>query len=186
MKDYIHFFLNDIPNFNCSQGGGPSYLHSVKFFDDAKNESLPIKASHFMTYHIPLKHSADFTKALRNARIIAENIEESLNKDPKVGANSKVRVFPYSFFYVFYEQYAHIAKDAVKNLFPAFGTIIGVTLIFLEWNLPASLVVAGTVGSIVVNLSGVMYLFDISFNAISLVNLVMVSNRYYFISFALI
>lgn len=127
-----------------------------------------------MTYHVPLQHSNDFTKALKNARVVADFIKERINSlaHPK----NPVNVFPYSFFYVFYEQYLTIWRDALINIFAALFAIFFVTFLFLSFNLVASLVIVMTIVSIIIHMFGAMYLMDISFNAVSLVNLVMVSH----------
>ena len=50
-----------------------------------------------------------------------------------------------------------------------------VTFLLLGFNISIALIVTFTVALIIVNLLGLMYIWDISLNAISLVNLVMVS-----------
>jgi len=59
-----------------------------------------------MTYHTVLKTSHDYTAALKSARKIAKNISNVVGAD----------VFPYSVFYVFYEQYLTIVTDTWENL----------------------------------------------------------------------
>lgn len=125
-----------------------------------------------MTYHVPLQHSKDFTKALKNARVVAENIKKSLNDI--VHPKTPVNVFPFSFFYVFYEQYLTIWRDSIINIVAALLAIFLVTFVFLSFNVIAALVIVFTIISIVIHMLGVMYLANISLNAVSLVNLVMV------------
>lgn len=131
-------------------------------------------ASYFMTYHTPLATSYDFTKALKNARIISTRIEDTLNMYLPNSDNSKAQVFPYSFFYVFYEQYLTIWSQAVTSMLAALGAIFFVTLVFFAFNVVASAVIVYVIASITINLLGLMYLWDISFCAVSLVNIVMV------------
>jgi len=66
-------------------------------------------ASYFMSYHTILKTSDDYVAALKSAREIADNITKTIG-------NPDVKVFPYSVFYVFYEQYLTIVKDSWQNL----------------------------------------------------------------------
>ncbi|KAI2808888.1 NPC intracellular cholesterol transporter 1 [Blomia tropicalis] len=168
-QPYFNDFLHDIPNVICGKGGGPNYLHAINIPN--WNATNPIIASYFMTYHVPLANSNDFTKALKNARVVANNIKKNLNSIAH--PEKDVNVFPYSFFYVFYEQYLTIWRDALINLVAAIIAIFIVSLIFFSFNLIASLVLVFTIISIIVHLFGVMYLANISFNAVSLVNLVM-------------
>ena len=78
----------------------------LKLPDFAGAVMICFSASSFMTYHTVLKTSNDYTEALKSARKIAKNITNA------VGAE----VFPYSVFYVFYEQYLTIVKDTWVNL----------------------------------------------------------------------
>ncbi|CAG2112629.1 unnamed protein product [Medioppia subpectinata] len=79
----------------------------------------------------------------------------------------------YSVFYVFYEQYLTTWRDTVFNLVIAIAAIFVVTFIFLGFDLMSSLIIVVTIVAIVIDLMGVMFWWNISLNAISLVNLVM-------------
>lgn len=83
-------------------------------------------------------------------------------------------VFP-SVFYVFYEQYLTIIDDTIFNLSVSLGSIFLVTLVVLGCELWSAVIMCVTIAMILVNMFGVMWLWDISLNAVSLVNLVMVS-----------
>ena len=120
-----------------------------------------------------LKNSHDFISALKNARILADSMTEGINSDNK-GDDPRVEVYPYSIFYVFYEQYLTIWRDTVVNLVIALSAIFVVTFIFLGFDVMSSVVIIITIVAIIVDLMGVMYWWSISLNAISLVNLVMV------------
>ena len=69
-----------------------------------------------MTYHTILRNSSDYTDALRQARIIGDNLTETLG----------VTVFPYSVFYVYYEQYLFIVHDLFLNI----GVSMGEPLVY--------------------------------------------------------
>lgn len=77
-------------------------------------------------------------------------------------------------FYVFYEQYLTIAYDTALNLSVSLASIFVVTTVLLGFELWAAVTVSITIGMILVNMFGVMWLWSISLNAVSLVNLVMV------------
>lgn len=85
--------------------------------------------------------------------------------------------FFYSVFYVFYEQYLTIVHDAIFNLCISLGSIFLVTTVLLGFEVWAAVVVSITIAMIIVNMFGVMWLWGISLNAVSLVNLVMVSQQ---------
>ena len=68
-------------------------------------------ASYVMTFHTILKNSSDFISGLKQARHISHNLTKTLG----------VEVFPYSVFYVYYEQYLHIIPDMALNIGVSLG-----------------------------------------------------------------
>ena len=68
-------------------------------------------ASNVMTFHTILRNSSDFISALKHARDIGANLTKTLGSP----------VFPYSVFYVYYEQYLHIYKDMALNIGVSMG-----------------------------------------------------------------
>lgn len=81
----------------------------------------------------------------------------------------------FSIFYVYYEQYLTIWKDASFSLGISLATIFTVSFILTGFDFIAALIILLLVTLIVINMGGMMWLFNISLNAISLVNLVVVS-----------
>lgn len=82
-----------------------------------------------------------------------------------------------SIFYVFYEQYLTIWKDAVFSLGISLATIFTVSFILTGFDFIAALIILFMVTLILINMGGMMWLWNISLNAISLVNLVVVSTE---------
>uniref|UniRef100_A0A671MMC6 Niemann-Pick C1 protein-like n=1 Tax=Sinocyclocheilus anshuiensis TaxID=1608454 RepID=A0A671MMC6_9TELE len=78
-----------------------------------------------------------------------------------------------SVFYVFYEQYLTIIYDTAFNLGVSLGAIFVVSTVLLGFELWSAVLVSFTIAMILVNMFGVMWLWNISLNAVSLVNLVM-------------
>ncbi|XP_046884533.1 LOW QUALITY PROTEIN: NPC intracellular cholesterol transporter 1 [Hypomesus transpacificus] len=155
---FLPMFLSDNPNVKCGKGGHAAYSTAL---DLLGNES--VGATYFMTYHTILKDSPDFIDALKMARDLAQNITTSMGH----------KVFPYSVFYVFYEQYLTIAYDTALNLGVSLGAIFVVSAVLLGLELWSAALVSLTIAMILVNMFGVMWLWSISLNAVSLVNLVM-------------
>uniref|UniRef100_A0A668AVG5 Niemann-Pick disease, type C1 n=1 Tax=Myripristis murdjan TaxID=586833 RepID=A0A668AVG5_9TELE len=156
---FLPMFLSDNPNVKCGKGGHAAYSTAVDLYPDNKG----VGATYFMTFHTILKESSDFIGALKMARVLADNITQSMDH----------RVFPYSVFYVFYEQYLTIAYDTALNLSVSLAAIFVVTTVLLGFELWSAVIVSITIAMILVNMFGVMWLWDISLNAVSLVNLVM-------------
>nr|XP_019965833.1 PREDICTED: Niemann-Pick C1 protein [Paralichthys olivaceus] len=161
-EDFMRFlpmFLSDNPNAKCGKGGHAAYATAVDLYPNDKG----VGATYFMTYHTILKESPDFINGLKMARNLAQNISQSMNH----------KVFAYSIFYVFYEQYLTIAYDTALNLSVSLAAIFVVTTVLLGFELWSAVVVSLTIAMILVNMFGVMWLWGISLNAVSLVNLVM-------------
>uniref|UniRef100_A0A672H4P8 SSD domain-containing protein n=1 Tax=Salarias fasciatus TaxID=181472 RepID=A0A672H4P8_SALFA len=164
-EDFMHFlpmFLSDNPNAKCGKGGHAAYATAVDLYPN----NTGVGATYFMTYHTILKESADYIDALRMARVLAGNISQAMGcwvgSDPTLGV-----------FYVFYEQYLTIAHDTALNLGVSLAAIFVVTAVLLGFELWSALLVCVTIAMILVNMFGVMWLWGISLNAVSLVNLVM-------------
>uniref|UniRef100_A0A8C8MG07 SSD domain-containing protein n=1 Tax=Oncorhynchus tshawytscha TaxID=74940 RepID=A0A8C8MG07_ONCTS len=161
-QDFMNFlpmFLSDNPNVKCGKGGHAAYSSAVVL----KGNATSVGATYFMTYHTILKDSPDFIDAMKMARVLADNITTAMGH----------KVFPYSVFYVFYEQYLTIAYDTVFQLGVSLVAIFVVTTVLLGFELWSGVLVSITIAMILVNMFGVMWLWDISLNAVSLVNLVM-------------
>ncbi|XP_023671417.1 NPC intracellular cholesterol transporter 1 [Paramormyrops kingsleyae] len=161
---FLPMFLSDNPNPKCGKGGHAAYSAAVAL----THNGTDVGASYFMTYHTILQTSQDFIDAMKMARILADNITRTMAPQGK-----NYSVFPYSVFYVFYEQYLTIAADTAFNLGVSLAAIFVVTTVLLGFELWSAVMVCITIAMILVNMFGVMWLWSISLNAVSLVNLVM-------------
>jgi Niemann-Pick C1 protein len=90
------------------------------------------------------------------------------NNSSTIGIN----VYPYSVFYVFYEQYLTMVEDTVRSLAISLGAVFAVTFILGGFDLKMASVTIFIILLILVNLLGLMYWWNVTLNAISLVNLV--------------
>ncbi|XP_052743451.1 NPC intracellular cholesterol transporter 1 isoform X1 [Bicyclus anynana] len=171
-KHYVPFFLQDNPTTTCVKAGHAAYGHAVNFKTNGTQKL--VGATYYQGYHSVLKTSYDYYSALRAARSISADITETLNRNLQAaGKNVTLNVFPYSVFYVFYEQYLTMWPDTLKSMGISVLSIFLVTFILMGFDLFSALVVVITITMIVVNLGGLMYWWGISLNAVSLVNLVM-------------
>ncbi|XP_063301615.1 NPC1-like intracellular cholesterol transporter 1 [Pelobates fuscus] len=164
-EHYLPIFLGDYPNLQCPKGGLGAYDGAVKF-----NEDGEIIATRFMAYHSPLKNSQEYTAALKNARELAASITNTLRQVP--GTDPNFKVFPYTITYVFYEQYLSIVEEGLIMLAICLVPTFTVCCILLGMDLRSGLINLITIIMIVVDTAGVMTLWSIDFNAISLINLV--------------
>ncbi|XP_069587304.1 NPC intracellular cholesterol transporter 1 [Ranitomeya imitator] len=161
---FLPMFLSDNPNPKCGKGGHAAYGSAVNLLSN----NTDVGATYFMTYHTILHNSSDFIDALRKARMIAKNISDSMD-----APSNNYTVFAYSVFYVFYEQYLTIVDDTVFNLSVSLAAIFFVAVILLGFEMWSAVLMCFTIAMILVNMFGIMWLWSISLNAVSLVNLVM-------------
>ncbi|XP_031634860.1 NPC intracellular cholesterol transporter 1 isoform X2 [Contarinia nasturtii] len=176
-EHFLPFFLQDNPDEECAKGGHAAYSNAVNYRQSKANHT-DVKASYFMSYHTILKTSSDYYESLRAARNVSYNITQMIRANLRLSGVAeseieKVNVFPYSVFYVFYEQYLTMWPDTIQSMGYSVLAIFIVTFILMGFDIHSSIVVIITITMIVVNLGGLMYFWDISLNAVSLVNLVM-------------
>lgn len=166
---FISFFLQDNPDEFCVKGGHAAYGQAVNLLGGSNKSCHHVGASHFQTFHTVLRTSKDYYSALLQARILAENITQVLQKK----LNSTVTVFPYSVFYVFFEQYLTSWRDMLSSLAISLVAIFLVSLLLMAFNWSAAFIIVFTIMMTIINITGFMFWMSISLNALSIVNLVM-------------
>ncbi|XP_020260992.1 Niemann-Pick C1 protein-like isoform X2 [Asparagus officinalis] len=158
-KEKLPWFLKALPSSNCAKGGNGAYTSSV---DLTGYESGTIQASSFRTYHTPLNKQSDYVNGMRAAREFSSKVSNSL----------KMEIFPYSVFYIFFEQYLDIWKTALINISIGLGAVFLVCM-GITCSLWTSLIILVVLAMIVIDMMGVMAILKIQLNAVSVVNLVM-------------
>lgn len=156
---FMGFFKQWItePSDPCPLGGKAPYSTSVHW-----NETH-ILSSYLRTNHPPLRSGDDFIVAYQNSLRIVEEMKEKTLEGTDV--------FAFSPFYVFFVQYVHIVRQTVGLLALASGMVWVISAVFMELARVASIMTVVVV-SAVVHICGVMAVWGISLNAVSLVNLV--------------
>jgi len=154
---YLSWFLNSTVNDNCKLTG-IAYPTDIVFDPSSTSYTGFIKTSRFRLYHSVLQTQQDFINAMKTTYELSDN--------------SGLDVFPYSVFYIYFEQYLYIQQVAVMVVLLALAGVFLVTLILLH-NPWLSFLTILTVGMIEVDLLGVMKLWSVSLNAVSVVNMVM-------------
>ena len=105
------------------------------------------------------------------ARQLTDSVMEFVNNG--TAEENKVNIFPYSVFYVFYEQYLTMWRDTLQSLAISLAAIFIVTFVLMGFDLVSSCINLLVIILIILNLGGLMYWWQITLNAVSLVNLVM-------------
>ena len=165
----IQWFLKANPGEKCPSAGHAAYGASVKLASDGESHS--VKSSNMMAFHSILKTSKDYYMALARARELTDSVMEFVNNGTE--PDKHVNIFPYSVFYVFYEQYLTMWRDTLQSLTISLAAIFLVTFILMGFDFVSSFINLLIIILIVLNLGGLMYWWHITLNAVSLVNLVM-------------
>lgn len=147
---------------SCPLGGRSSYSAALSL--DKKQEN--VEYSHIRTYHSPLKQQSDFIEAFEAAKRIASDLER------RTGA----QVFPYSLFYVFFASYSSMWSTTRYVLAITLLAIFAVAA-FILGSMRTSAVVVLTVFLSVTSVLGIMGIWHVSLNPLSLVNLVIAVSR---------
>lgn len=150
---YLGWFLDINSNANCPDNGSP-FSADVVTVKDAKGEVTGIKTARhayppFMGntlsrtrlrgIHSLLVTQHDFINALSSAYNLADEVKKKTGLD----------VFPYSVFYIFFEQYLYIVDVAWLTISLAFiGTSLRVHVVILPVFVAIFLVTLATVGNV--------------------------------------
>lgn len=164
---YIPFFLRDAPTEICNKGGLASYFDAVNYVLDSEGRAT-VHDTNFMAYHSSVSTSADYIRAVKNGYEISQNISNAI----KTRTGLDIEVFPYSIFYVFYEQYMTMWGDTFISVsYCVLGAFV-INLIATGFNFLTTFALMFTAVMVVLNMMGVMYIWNIPLNAVSCVNLI--------------
>lgn len=84
-------------------------------------------------------------------------------------------MYYFSVFYVYYEQYLTIWADLMENLSYSLLLVFGVSFLITGLDIFSAIIILLTVTMVIIHMVGFMYIWGIYLNAISLVNLILVS-----------
>lgn len=163
----LPWFMDAIPSKECAKAGRGAYNTELErsAADPTGYSGVSdgiVTAARYRGYHTPLATQNDFITSLREAKKLTAKISDELG----------LEVFPYSVFYVFFEQYLEMDYYAAVTFTTAAASILVVCYLFLGSLWAAGLTMA-VVMSVVVDMMGAMFVFGIQFNAVSLTNLAM-------------
>lgn len=155
--DMFDLWIQMSPDEDCPLAGKAAYGDAIV----TDRSAVTVNASYFRTFHTPLRTQDQFISAYASARRIAEGLSKELD----------IEVYPYSVFYIFFEQYSYIVSMAFEILGLAILSIFIVTSSLLG-SIRCGVIVMSVVIMILVDVVGVMTVWGVSLNAVSLVNLV--------------
>ncbi|RLV94706.1 Niemann-Pick type C-related protein 1 [Spathaspora sp. JA1] len=157
-EDFMFYFNQWIqePSDPCPLGGKAPYGNSIARTDSG------ITTSYFRTSHVALRSQDDFINAYGHALRIVDEIK-SFIKD--------LDLFVWSPFYIFFVQY-HTIIGLTFGLLGAAMLIIWIVSSVLLGSVKSATVMTITIISILINIGGVLAIWGVSLNAVSLVNLI--------------
>ncbi|KAK6465264.1 patched family-domain-containing protein [Scheffersomyces coipomensis] len=157
-EEFMFFFNNWIeqPSDPCPLGGKAPYSTSILHTNET------IDASYFRTGHHPLRSQDDFINAYKNSNRIINEIKKY---------QPSLDMFAFSPFYIFFVQYESIVASTFTLLGIALAVIWLISSLLLG-SIRTATVMVVVVISILVNIGGVLSIWSISLNAVSLVNLI--------------
>ncbi|KAI5962165.1 NCR1 [Candida pseudojiufengensis] len=156
-EEFMFYFNQWIqePSDPCPLGGKAPYSNSIS------RNSTNIKSSYFRTSHTPLRSQDEFISAYKNSIRIVEEIKNYTGLD----------LFSWSPFYIFFVQYLNIISLTFTLIIGAL-LLIWIVCSLLLGSIRASTLMIITIISIMINIGGVLAIWGISLNAITLVNLI--------------
>lgn len=152
---YLSHWL-EAPSDSCPLAGKAPYGNAV-----ARSADGVVLAAHWRTSHTPLRSQNDYINAYAAARAISTEISRSTG----------LHVFPYSVFYEFFAQYTTIVPLSIGLVAAAHFIVFALSALLLG-SVKTSAIVTLAVMMSTVNIAGSMVMFNVSLNALSLVNLV--------------
>lgn len=159
---YFHMWITTKCSDKCGSCGSPFAMDIDLDTTKPKDDPAYIRATRFRGFHKPLVTQDDFISGIKMSYEMSEKISDEY----------ELEIFPYSIFYLFFEQYMYIENVAVLCIGLAELAVFIVTLILLG-NIYCSFLICLIVFMVEMNVIAAMYFWNISLNAVSVVNLVM-------------
>ena len=136
----------------------PEYKRFAQDINFSQNKTHLI-ASRILVYS---KSSSD--------SIFQRDMMISIRKDLSNSAN--VNVFAVALPFIYFEQYAYVLRETIRNLLVAGISILFISSMFLYHPAVILCLLCGFIG-LTLELLGLMYIWNVSINSISMINLVM-------------
>jgi len=157
---YLEWFLRVNADTVCPNNGSPYATDVVLVYDNGTIKE--VDTARYRGLHSILVTQKEFIGAIKSAYSFCDLLKAETGLD----------VFPYSVFYIYFEQYLYIESVTYMAIGVAVLSVFVVTLLTVG-NITLSLLIIAIVIMIEVDIVGLMYLWNINLNAVSAVNLVM-------------
>lgn len=161
---------------NCSNAHnismtGPHFMPALRTF-------LEIPQFSGFKQDVKLSSNGSHVTASRIVAFMKNNPSSTFKKNAMLtirddlAYKSQLNVVPISRVFIFYEQYAIVARETTRNLIIAALAVLIVTSLFLV-DCTVTIVVVANFVALVLELFGLMYVWEVSLNGVSMITLVM-------------
>ncbi|OQR99171.1 Resistance-Nodulation-Cell Division (RND) Superfamily [Thraustotheca clavata] len=154
---------------------GAQYAMDIDFHLSQDGIANGISASRMRFQVTPMTNQSMFINSFYYLTTFSTKWSESI--EPLDGSNEPA-AFPYSLYFVYYDQYLTIQGIAFQSVLLALGVVFVSTSLLMPQQLKTSLIITISVLSMTISLIGVVHLWNLctsihtSINAVSVVNLV--------------
>ena len=163
--------LTEFSNAHNMSMTGPHFLPALRTF-------LEIPQFCGFKQDVKLSSNGSHVTASRIVAFMKNNPSSTFQKNAMLtirddlAYRSPLNVIPISRVFIFFEQYALIARETTRNLIIAASAVFIVTSLFLV-DISVTIVVVANFVALVLELFGLMYVWDVSLNGVSMITLVM-------------
>ena len=163
--------LTEFSNAHNMSMTGPHFMPVLRTF-------LEIPQFSGFKQDVKLSSNGSHVTASRIVALMKNNPSSTFKKNAMLtirddlAYKSPLNVIPISRVFIFYEQYAIIARETTRNLIIAALAVLIVTSLFLV-DCTVTIVVVANFVALVLELFGLMYVWDVSLNGVSMITLVM-------------
>jgi len=134
---------------------GPYYRGDVVFGGSEEN----ITGARFLIYSVGLNTTSDYTNSITSTRALVDA--------------AAVKTYAYSVFMIYFEEYLVLKPETLELLGLALAGVFVVLVFFTGMSILSSLISAFCILEVVVGIAGSMGYWNIAFNPLSAVNLIM-------------
>ncbi|GMS86723.1 hypothetical protein PENTCL1PPCAC_8898, partial [Pristionchus entomophagus] len=151
----LRHFTRLLPTMECAMSGGMAHREAISFTPEGE-----VNAFYLRSFHRTFRNSSDYVNGINLSRLVCDEFKKILVEN----GYADIEVFPYSMYYVFYDQYLDIASSTTAQL--SLTALIGcIVMMVATVSLKTALIVAVNLSSSTLFLVSFMVHMGIELNA---------------------